>query len=399
MDILTEYKKLQPISLEDFVQKTGIGRRQIIREFGSFTNLKSKAIDTPNKAAMPFQAEDVIQVTGAGVRTLEELVEFCAIDLKEWEATKFSPSVWDNKVSVKGEFKRRVEEKNVADLLSFFTAEAEKHAPKTFKYERPRQSGKLLVLQLSDLHLGKSADHGETGWGSYNFEIAKKYYRDAVDELIKSTPPDEISTVLLVVGSDLIHFENRKVETTSGTKIEGEGTWYKVYNEACSLMAEVIEKLAGQFKVEIVCIYGNHARLSEYALGSYTKAYFRFHPNVNVNNEPKSKKYFGFGKSLIGFAHGDGMKVADLPMVMMRENQEIIGNYEELVFLTGHTHTDRTVDIKGVKVIVCPALCSADGFHNDNNWVGGRQAGQALLFNRHGLQAVLYSRRPEKVKN
>ena len=332
----------------------------------------------------------------AGIRTLEELVEFSEIDLDLWEATKFNNTIWNGKIGVRAEFKKKVEQENIKNLFDSFVEKAKSVAPKLFKYSRPNEDGKLYILNLNDCHVGKIANDSETGWGDYNVKIAKEFYKNSVDELIKSAPISEIEKVILVVGSDLIHFDNEAITTSSGTRIEGDGTWHYVYNEACELIVDVVERLAAQFKVEVMVICGNHARLTEYALGSYVKAFFRNHPNVSVDNRPLGRKYFGWGSNLIGFTHSENTKIQDLPLIMMRENQKEVSKYDQFTFLTGHFHKDQMTDVKGVRVMISPALCPADSFHSRHGYIGNVQAGQGLLFADWGLQQIIYSKPPLK---
>lgn len=403
------------LTRDEFVKISGVSKRTIEVIFGGFSNLKIifhnervwPAAKYPHKEPETVLKSPVTTSEGgcsgeaiqgsktaefkAEVKTLDELAQHCNIDLVEWEATKFSASVWDGKCSAKGEFKRRVDEKSMDDMLENFILQAEKHAPKTFVYDVPDKSGKLFILNCQDLHLGKGASKSETGWGNYNIPKAKSAYREAISHLMNGVKTENIEKVLLVCGSDQIHIENSAIETTKGTRLEAAGSWYEIFNETCNLMSEVVEELASKFKVEVVCVYGNHARLSEYALGSYIKAFFRNHENVNVNNQPLDRKYFGFHKNLIGFSHSDSVKNADLPLIMFRENQSIISNFKQFTFLIGHTHQDKLVEIKGVRVITCPALCPPDRFHSEHGFVGNNQCGQGLLFADWGLEKIVYS--------
>lgn len=362
---------------------------------------KTRANEIFNKAwDNSYPSVEIVEPTKvieAEYGTLDELLMNNNIDLSVWEVSSFKISEWEDKRSIRAEFKKKVGEKRIETLIEFFEKESAKIAPKLFKYTKPIEDGKLLVLNLQDVHLSKKVTNAETNWGSYDTEIAKRYYKDAVDQLIAAAPVNEIEKVILVLGSDLLHFDTEQVTTTSGTRLESDSSWTTAYNEACGLITDVVEKLASQFKVEVMVVCGNHARLSEYALGSYIKAFFRAHENVSVNNNPLSRKYSTWGKNLIGFTHGDKVKVGDLPLIMMREQQEIISNYTALTYLTGHRHVDQLVDIKGVRVLTAPALCSPDNWHSQSGYVGNVQCSQGLVFSDWGLSQIIYSKPPQKV--
>ncbi len=111
-----------------------------------------------------------------------------------------------------------------------------------------------------------------------------------------------------------------------------------------------------------------------------------------MDNTPKSRKYVPYGKTLIGFDHGSDTKLADLPLILMRENQATISQYRYQEVLVGHTHQEATHEYKGVKVRVAPALCSADRWHASHGYVGNVRQSQGLLYQReHGLEAIFYS--------
>lgn len=332
------------------------------------------------------------------IRSLEDLVAACNIDLAHWKCRKFTANSYGDNFQAKGEFEPKRDEKAFAALLEQFLQETKNHAPKRFDLVQKKLEGEhLYILNIQDPHLGKLASNSETNWGNYDLKIAKDYYSEAVDDLLSKAPINAVGTVILVCGSDLLHFDTEQVTTTAGTRLDSDSRWSKVFNEGCKLIAETVEKLASKFKVEVMMVYGNHGKVSEYALGAYIKAFFRNHPNVNVNNEPLDRKYYGFGRSLIGFTHGNEVKLAELPLIMMRENQTTISKYDQFFVLTGHIHQDKVTEIKGVKIMICPALCPPDKYHSEHGYVGNIQTSQGLLFADWGLSSVVYSKPPAKV--
>jgi hypothetical protein len=112
-----------------------------------------------------------------------------------------------------------------------------------------------------------------------------------------------------------------------------------------------------------------------------------------VDSSPKSRKYYGYGKTLIGFDHGCDTKLTDLPLILMRENQETISQYRYQEFLTGDKHHEHVSDIKGVRVRIAPALCPVDRWHAAKGYVGTIRQSQGLLYHREaGLEAIFYSK-------
>lgn len=371
---------------------------QIIEAIGDkFTKVKTK--QSVNKETKGQTQE--LNVT-TSVSSLEDVIKVCNIDTTKWNIEKYSIEQGAPDKAGNAQFRWKLAmEKSSADItesyLDLFIKRAESFAPKKFIFTKPSQEKDCLyILNLQDTHIGKLVQNAMVGWGDYDTKIAVNLYSEAIDELLAKMPQDRVERVMLIVGSDLIHYENNRNQTTSGTQIEGDSRWQKNFEISCGLMTNTIEKIASKYIAEVMCVPGNHAELSEYALGCYLKAFFRNHDNVIVHNTPTKRKYFGYGKNLIGFCHGDDIDVRksdDLPLVMFRENQSEISKYKHLSWLTGHLHQDVQMDKKGVRVFIAPALCAPDTWHNSRCFVGTNRTSQGMLFSReNGLEAIFYSK-------
>lgn len=366
---------------------------QIIEAIGDkFTVVKKKE---------PKGQTQELNVT-TSVSSLEDVIKVCNIDTTKWNVEKYSIEQGANDKEGNAQFRWKLAlERKTADIadsyLDIFIKKTESFAPKKFVFTKSStQKDCLYILNIQDLHVGKLVQDAMSGWGDYDTKIAVNLYNEAVDELLAKMPQDRVERVMLIVGSDLIHYENNRNQTTSGTQIEGDSRWQKNFEICCDLMTNTIEKIASRYITEVQVVPGNHAELSEYALGCYIKAFFRNHDNVIVHNEPSNRKYYGYGKNLIGFCHGDNIDVKksdDLPLVMFRENQSEISKYKHLFWLSGHLHQDMQMDKKGVRVFIAPALCAADQYHSKKNYVGTIRTSQAMLFNKeNGLEAIYYSK-------
>ena len=330
------------------------------------------------------------------VQTLEDLIKFGNIDLEEWKVTAFRQTIWDGKVGIKADFSRKEGKKDLEDLLQSFIKKAELHSPKKFIFTKPNvNADSFYIMSIVDPHFGKLAEGNSTGYDDYKIEIAKEYYRKTVDDLINGVDVKKIKKIGLIVASDAIHIENERFETSSGTRIEGDSRWHKVFDDTCSLMTETVERLASKFEVEVIVIPGNHARLTEYAMGAYIKSFFRNHDNVTVNNNPTPRKYFPFGKTLVGICHGDGVKkLEDLGAVLFRENIETISQHRHFYYLSGHRHRfGSVIDDRGVRIFVSGAICPPDKWHSEGNMTGSVQSAEGYMFSpEDGLTQIIFSK-------
>lgn len=336
-----------------------------------------------------------VTVTTDKPQSLDEVVALCKVDLSKWEPKGFAVDQRKAGFAWRVSFKEKVVPIDAAQMLGAFIAHAAEHAPRKWalpiRDKQTRVKDSLYVLNIQDLHLCKLAFEAEAGQ-SYDIRIAEKVYRDAVKDLIAKAPVARIEEVLVIVGSDMLQVDNDHSTTTAGTYVDSDTRLSKAVDVATKMLTEVIEELATHFRVRVVVIPGNHDTQVSFFLGYYLSAWFRVHPNVVVDNGPKSRKYVGYGKTLIGFDHGDKTKLADLPLILMRENQATISQYRYLEVLTGHRHRDAVQEHKGVKVRTAPALCATDAWHFESGYVGNIRTSQGLLYNKeHGLEAIFYS--------
>lgn len=326
------------------------------------------------------------------IKTLEDLIKYCQIDLNVWEPKSFVSNIWDNKLQVKAEFRRKIEENRLEKLLEKFVEEADNFAPSNFTYQTPSSDRDCLyVLNIQDLHLSKLAWKKETG-NSYDIEIAKEVFTNAVNDLMKKAPKDRIEEVVVICGSDFFQCDQEGM-TTAGTYVDTDSRLSKSFEEGVNLLTSTIEKLSQNHKVRVMCYAGNHdASISLYA-GYYISAWFKNHANVIVDNSPKTRKYYGYGKNLLAFYHGNEEKAADIPLIVLRENMETVSQYKYIECLSGHLHTEGTTEKNGVKLRVSSSLSGEDGWHTKKGFVGNIRTSQGLLYNKEeGIEAIYYSK-------
>jgi hypothetical protein len=369
------------------------------------------------------------------IRSLDDLIKACNIDLEVWEVERYVVNKWavamrepattvggrgkDAEVhinekggrstlwtrgshipvreplfQVKAWLRRKKEATDLKLLLQKFIAEAEAHAPITFEYVTPDATRDCVyVLNIQDLHLAKLAYNRETGHGDYDIHIAQRVFNDAVHELVAKAPHDRIEEVVVIVGSDMLQVDNDQSQTAKGTYVDSDSRLPKIYDVAIGMLTTNIEQLAQRFRVRVMTFPGNHDSTVSLFLGYYLSAFFKEHGNVVVDKSAGSRKYVPWGKTLIGFDHGDEAKLSELPLTMMRENQATVSQFKYMEMLTGHLHQEASDEYKGVKVRVAPALCPPDKWHARRAYIGNIQTSQGLLYSReNGLEAIYYSK-------
>lgn len=249
-------------------------------------------------------------------------------------------------------------------------------------------TGYLLHLALPDAHIGKLCWGKETGGANYDTKIAVRLYREAVEALLVRTSAFTPERIVLAVGNDFYHSDTKAGTTTKGTPLDVDSRFPRMFKQGVALVVETAERLAQIAPVTLVMVRGNHDEVSNYCLGEVLEAWFRNTPAVTVENAPTSRKYFQYGANLLAWTHGDKGKLKNLPLLMATEQPVMFGATKFRTWFTGDKHTLRVEELMGVQVRISPALCPADAWHADMQFVGNLRSAEAFVFDkREGLVA------------
>ncbi len=156
------------------------------------------------------------------------------------------------------------------------------------------------------------------------------------------------------------------------------------------MVTEAVDRLRLVAPVDIMVVAGNHDRDRMFYLGDALESHYRNCANVNVDNAPSVRKYYRYGKCLLGYTHGhtrgDSMP-KDLPRLMAEERPQDWAETTWREWHLGHLHRKRefswlSVDTLG-EVIVrhLPSLSAVDAWAFGEGYVPPR-IGEAYLYDR-----------------
>lgn len=350
------------------------------------------------KNSVVSNSSQELKVKAKDVTSLEELIDVCKVDTNKYKIDKFN--VKKNNIKDKeGELVARYDvdaylsPKSPFDndeLLNRFIEDANKHSPKSFIFNyTDLGTDKLLEIDAPDAHLAK------LGWGvevgdDYDIKIACKLFKEAVFDLVNKSQGG-FNRILFPIGNDYFHFDDSKSHTTAGTQVDADSRWQKMFLEGCSLLSDIIEKLAQLAPIDVLVVRGNHDERASFYLGEYLKAWFRNHPGVKIDNSPTPRKYYVYGKNLLGFTHGEDNKAETLPLIMASEQKENWGKTKHKYWALGHLHHQILKEYNGVKVRVVPSLSGTDSWHHAKGFIGNDRGATASLFDKeNGMEATFY---------
>jgi hypothetical protein len=334
------------------------------------------------------------------IKTLEDLLKESDVDLNEWEVEKHTSNVWNNFSSTHGlvhlwQVKAFLRRKDLSkSCLESIISEGLKGLSQGIsqtikKAEKPKgKNGIMVEFAIPDLHLGKHAWGEETGGGNWDLNIAQEAYKEALNDLLTRSPEGE--EAWLIVGNDFYNVDNNTNTTTAGTPQDEDGRWGKTFITGVSLIKWAIGRLISKYpKVKVIVVRGNHDSQRAFYLGTVLEEAFAKEKRVDIDNRLLDRKYYQWGNTGLGYAHGDKVKVKDLAHLCQHEAREIWGRTKRFELHLGHLHQDIVKNLGGVVVRWLPALCPPDAWHASQGYTMAEKGATALVYDQRGLNTLI----------
>ena len=260
---------------------------------------------------------------------------------------------------------------------------------KVKKY-KDRTGNHLLLIDPADVHIGKLCTHFETG-DEYNSKIAVNRVLEGVHGILNNCKGFDIDEVVLIGGNDILHIDTPKRTTTSGTPQDTDGMWYENFILACDLYKQIINILTKIAPVTFVYNPSNHDYTNGFFLAQLIEAYFSNNKNVKFDVSIKHRKYYQYGKNLIGTTHGDGAKMNDLGALMAHEEPKMWSESKHRYFYTHHLHHKTGKDLIGVTVEALRSPSGTDGWHHKSGYTGVPKAIEGYIHHKEFGQVARLS--------
>ena len=301
--------------------------------------------------------------------------------------------------SASGEFRFSIVTKeditaNENDILKTVSSFIENHSPHYPSIKRKiKLNNHLLVINPADIHIGKYANHLETGDG-YNVEIACERVLEGLQGLIDKSKGFEVDRVLFCIGNDILHIDNVYNTTTAGTNQDVDGKWWEHFEIALALYVKCVEILREIAPVDVIHSMSNHDYQSGFHLAHALKSWFRLDSEVTFDISVAHRKYYQYGKNLIGLEHGDGAKMANLPLTMAQERPLLWSETTHRYWYLHHLHhkvKHKWLDAKdfiGVTVEYMRSPSGTDSWHSRKGYVGVPRAVEGFLHEKDSGQVA-----------
>ena len=248
----------------------------------------------------------------------------------------------------------------------------------------------LVEVDFFDVHLGKQSWDEETG-ENYDLDIAVARCHTALNKLLSRIDKSKVEKILLPIGNDLSHIDNKAGTTTAGTPVDSDTRFGLIFRTCKKLVVDMITELSKVAPVDIIVVPGNHCEATTFTLGEVLEAWYRNDPNVNINNSPKLRKYYQYGKNMIMFTHGDKEKHAELGLIAAHEEARMWSETKYREVHLGHFHKSKSIsyttgdEFPGFKVRILPSLSGSDAWHYSQGYMSMKGAKAFVWDKEEGL--------------
>ena len=255
------------------------------------------------------------------------------------------------------------------------------------KVANPIENGYLLEVPIVDLHLGKLAWSPETG-ENYDYKIARQRYHNVINDIVSRSQVRPIEKILMPISNDFFHFDTISQTTTAGTPQDSDMRWPKLYSVGVEMFVKSIDQFREIAPVEVILIPGNHDRMTGLYAISYLYAWYRNDADVTVQVDPKTRKYFEHGNSLIGFGHGDKEK-GRIWGLMSIEAAKAWGRTKYKEWHLAHEHSESSKESNGIILRRLSSITGTDAWHYEKGYVGAVPKQQTFLWDKEkGLYEI-----------
>lgn len=266
--------------------------------------------------------------------------------------------------------------KGYDEIKDELVAEMDEYSPEYPTIERKQLvSPHLLVIDPSDIHIGKLSVVSETG-NNYDIEKAITRTKKGVNGILKMSYGFNFDKILFIIGNDALHIDQPHRKTTSGTPQDTDGMWHTAFHAAKKMYVELIEQLMQVADVHVLYCPSNHDFTHGFFLADTLQSWFRKAENVSFDANIIHRKYFKYGLNMIEADHGDGCKPKDTPMLMAHEAPEMWAQCKYRYSYKHHLHhkiklgsiVEMGKDQIGVNIDFLRTPSPADGWHHRNGY-------------------------------
>lgn len=318
-------------------------------------------------------------LVGQEIKTLDELVQKCNIDLTKWQITRWVQNFWNNKYQVKAflapkEEKNKFQENFVEFLKTYVpttpVAPSIELDPKVLdevfigQRDTPFKIPKgCLVISKQDLHFNKHDIYGKN-----DIHSRFRSYEEAIERIIhKALLSYNVQRIVYLIGSDEFNSEWTGM-TTKGTPQQNMIGYHEGFAAICDHEVTVIKRLAAAGReVSVIYMPGNHDEYVGWHMVTWLATFFKDASNIKWDVSTSYRKYVKYNNTAMMFNHGDVVKPQKLASLFPQEFKDHWSSCEYQYIFTGDKHHELALEMDGIIFYQLTQGSSAKSLWDDKN--------------------------------
>jgi hypothetical protein len=264
----------------------------------------------------------------------------------------------------------------------------------------PIRGGMLYEIGIPDLHFGRLSWEEETG-EDYDIKIARRMVDSVLRNLLSYADKFPINRILLPLGNDFFNVNDKEENTSHGTRQQEDTRWQKTFKTGRIMATGMIDLCAAIAPVDVVIVPGNHDEERIFYLGDALECWYHACSQVKIDNRAVKRKYYTYGKNLIGLSHGSEEQ-KKLTALMPLEVPELWSTSKYREWHCGHIHrksdmVQRVDEELGIVIRVLRSLAPADAWTFEHGFVGAVQAAEAFMWHPENGIVAQFTALPERI--
>lgn len=340
-----------------------------------------------------------VEINSLTINTLDAALEAANVDLGVYEVDRYIINSWQVTMKVNEEpvvrtnYQTKVWFKPIIikpaeEAIRGLIKQISSHEPIYCKTIGNPDGGYLLEIGLNDIHFGLLAWDKETNT-DWDIKIAEEIFVKTVQKILERTEHYKIERILFPVGQDFFHLNNPDGLTPAAhNRLDYDSRLAKIYQAGKMAVIKAIDYCLGVAPVDITWVPGNHDPELSYYLVDALNEHYRNIDQVTVNMSPKVRKYYQWGKCMLGMTHGNEEKMDSLPTIMAAEEPKMWATSLYREWHIGHTHKKKQMKylagdtFGGVVVRTLSSICGTDAWHFKKGYIHGFRTGEAIIWDK-----------------
>ena len=336
-------------------------------------------------------SEKFITIRDGEEMTPKFILDAHGLDPLLWEIISYKNNMWNSQIKGGAKqisYQSKLTAKPIKSIINldeirdmFKDMDREKYRPVTIKKSNATV---MAEVNICDLHLGKLCWSGETP-ENFDHKIARDLFHNLISEIVIELKKQPIDYITFVWTHDFFNSDNENQETTGGTPQDTDARTKKLFRIGCKMLEQGIDTLLKEIKRPIKTFYvrSNHDEMTSFFAMCVLEARFRKEPNVEVLTNAYPRKYQLYGKTLIGYCHGDKEKAARLASLMPIEAKELWSKADWYEMHTAHLHSEHAIqELNGVIVRRVSSPTATDQWHTDGGFIGAVRKAQTFIYDK-----------------